>query len=50
MPYVAQVRVCKPDKVRVFGGEYGTPDRAGVRNYIYVIDLARGRLVVSMRW
>ena len=44
MPYVAQVAVGKLDKLRVFGGDYPTPDGTGVRDYIHVVDLARGHL------
>ncbi len=44
MPYVAQVASGKLDKIRVFGNDYGTPDGTGVRDYIHVVDLARGHL------
>jgi UDP-glucose 4-epimerase len=44
MPYVAQVAVRKLDKLRVFGGDYPTPDGTGVRDYIHVVDLAQGHL------
>lgn len=44
MPYVAQVAVGKLDKLRIFGGDYPTPDGTGVRDYIHVVDLARGHL------
>ncbi len=44
MPYVAQVAVGKLPKLRVFGGDYATPDGTGVRDYIHVVDLARGHL------
>jgi UDP-glucose 4-epimerase len=44
MPYVAQVAVGKLDKLRVFGGDYTTPDGTGVRDYIHVVDLARGHI------
>ena len=44
MPYVAQVAVGKLEKLRVFGGDYPTPDGTGVRDYIHVVDLARGHL------
>jgi UDP-glucose 4-epimerase len=42
MPYVAQVAVGKLEKVRVYGGDYATSDGTGVRDYIHVVDLARG--------
>lgn len=44
MPYVAQVAIGKLDKLRVFGSDYPTPDGTGVRDYIHVVDLARGHL------
>ena len=44
MPYVAQVAVGKLDKLRVFGGDYDTTDGTGVRDYIHVVDLARGHV------
>ncbi|MGN6087552.1 UDP-glucose 4-epimerase GalE [Trinickia sp.] len=44
MPYVAQVAVGKLEKLRVFGGDYPTPDGTGVRDYIHVVDLARGHI------
>ena len=44
MPFVAQVAVGKLEKLRVFGGDYDTPDGTGVRDYIHVVDLARGHL------
>ncbi len=44
MPYVAQVAVGKLEKLSVFGDDYPTPDGTGVRDYIHVVDLARGHL------
>jgi len=44
MPYIAQVAVGKLDKLRVFGGDYDTVDGTGVRDYIHVVDLARGHI------
>jgi UDP-glucose 4-epimerase len=44
MPYVAQVAVGKLDCLPVFGNDYPTPDGTGVRDYIHVVDLARGHL------
>jgi UDP-glucose 4-epimerase len=44
MPYVAQVAIGKLPKLRVFGEDYETPDGTGVRDYIHVVDLARGHL------
>lgn len=44
MPYIAQVAVGRRDFLRVFGGDYATPDGSGVRDYIHVEDLASGHL------
>lgn len=44
MPYITQVAVGKLDKLNVFGGDYPTHDGTGVRDYIHVVDLARGHL------
>ncbi|NNL56200.1 MAG: UDP-glucose 4-epimerase GalE [Pseudomonadales bacterium] len=44
MPYIAQVAVGRLDKLSVFGGDYATPDGTGVRDYIHVVDLAKGHL------
>ncbi len=44
MPYITQVAVGKLDHLRVFGDDYPTPDGTGVRDYIHVVDLAKGHL------
>lgn len=44
VPYIAQVAVGKLDHVNVFGNDYPTPDGTGVRDYIHVVDLARGHV------
>ena len=44
MPYVAQVAVGKLERLRVFGSDYETHDGTGVRDYIHVVDLARGHI------
>jgi UDP-glucose 4-epimerase len=44
LPYVSQVAVGKLDKLQVFGADYDTPDGTGVRDYIHVVDLAKGHL------
>lgn len=44
MPNIAQVAAGVRDKVRVFGTDYATRDGTGVRDYIHVVDLARGHL------
>lgn len=44
LPYVAQVAVGKLPSVGIFGDDYDTRDGTGVRDYIHVVDLARGHL------
>ncbi|KQL42433.1 UDP-galactose-4-epimerase [Bacillus sp. FJAT-25509] len=44
MPYITQVAVGKLSELKVFGNNYPTPDGTGVRDYIHVVDLARGHL------
>ena len=44
MPYISQVAVGKREELSVFGNDYDTPDGTGVRDYIHVVDLARGHV------
>lgn len=44
MPYVSQVAVGKLKELNVFGNDYNTPDGTGVRDYIHVVDLAKGHI------
>lgn len=44
MPFISQVAVGRRDKLSVFGNDYKTADGTGVRDYIHVVDLARGHL------
>ena len=44
VPYIAQVAVGKLEKLHVYGEDYPTPDGTGVRDYIHVVDLARGHV------
>ncbi len=44
LPYVAQAAIGRFPSVRVFGNDYPTPDGTGVRDYIHVVDLARGHV------
>ena len=44
MPYVTQVASGKREKLSVFGNDYDTPDGTGVRDYIHVVDLAKGHV------
>lgn len=43
-PYITQVAVGKLPELKIFGGDYPTPDGTGVRDYIHVVDLAVGHL------
>ena len=49
LPYVAQVATGKLERVGVFGDDYPTPDGTGVRDYIHVVDLARGH-AKALEW
>lgn len=49
LPYVAQVAVGRREKVSVYGNDYKTPDGTGVRDYIHVVDLARGHVAALNR-
>lgn len=49
MPYIAQVAVGRLDHLNVFGNDYPTPDGTGVRDYIHVVDLAKGH-VKAVQW
>lgn len=44
MPYITQVAIGKLEKLGVFGDDYDTPDGTGVRDYIHVVDLAKGHV------
>jgi UDP-glucose 4-epimerase len=44
MPFIAQVAVGRREYLRVFGEDYPTPDGTGVRDYIHVVDLAKGHV------
>ena len=49
LPFVAQVAVGRRESLSVFGGDWPTPDGTGVRDYIHVVDLARGHLAALER-
>ena len=49
MPFVAQVAVGKRAKLSVYGNDWDTPDGTGVRDYIHVVDLARGHVAALDR-
>ena len=44
MPYIGQVAIGKLDKLLVFGDDYSTIDGTGIRDYIHVVDLAKGHV------
>ena len=44
MTYITQVAVGKLKELGVFGNDYDTPDGTGVRDYIHVVDLAKGHV------
>lgn len=44
MPYIVKVANKELDKLSVFGNDYDTPDGTGVRDYIHVVDLAKGHI------
>lgn len=44
MPYITQVAIGKLDHLRVYGDTYPTPDGTGIRDYIHVVDLAKGHV------
>ena len=48
-PYIAKVAVGELKEVGVFGNDYGTPDGTGVRDYIHVVDLAKGHVAAIKR-
>ena len=47
MPYITQVAVGRREKLSVFGNDYDTPDGTGVRDYIHVVDLAKGHVAAA---
>ena len=46
MPYVTQVASRKLEKLHIFGNDYFTPDGTCIRDYLHVVDLARGHVNV----
>eukprot|EP00052_Salpingoeca_macrocollata_P013736 m.107311 g.107311 ORF g.107311 m.107311 type:complete len:342 (-) comp19039_c0_seq3:69-1094(-) len=49
VPYISQVAVGKREALGVFGNDYDTPDGTGVRDYIHVVDLAKGHVCALKR-
>ena len=48
MPYVARVAAGQLPRLKIFGGDYPTPDGTGIRDYIHVVDLAEGHVAALM--
>ena len=44
MPYISQTAIGRRECLNIFGNDYDTPDGTGVRDYIHVVDLARGHV------
>ena len=49
MPIIMKVSTGELEKLKVYGGDYDTPDGTGMRDYIHVVDLARGHVAAMMR-
>lgn len=49
MPFISQVAVGSREELRVFGGDYPTPDGTCIRDYIHVSDVSRGHLAALMQ-
>lgn len=49
MPYISQVAVGRREYLSVWGSDYPTPDGTGVRDYIHVVDLAKGHVAALAR-
>lgn len=44
LPYISQVAIGKLEELNIYGNDYDTPDGTGVRDYIHVVDLAKGHI------
>ena len=49
VPYITQTAIGVRDELRVFGDDYDTPDGTGIRDYIYVVDLAKAHVLAIKR-
>jgi UDP-glucose 4-epimerase len=49
VPYITQTAIGIRDELRVFGNDYNTPDGTGIRDYIYVVDLAKAHVKALKR-
>ncbi len=50
LPYITQVAVGKLEKLNIFGDDYATPDGTGVRDFIHVVDLAKGHVAALQKF
>ncbi len=50
MPYISQVAIGKLEKLNVFGSDYDTKDGTGVRDFIHVVDLAKGHVAALKKF
>ena len=49
IPFVTQTIIGKREKLRIFGNDYNTPDGSAIRDYIYVVDLAKAHVIAVNR-
>ncbi|MCF8297415.1 MAG: UDP-glucose 4-epimerase GalE [Saprospiraceae bacterium] len=49
MPFITQTAIGRRNVLRVFGGDYQTPDGTGIRDYIHVVDLAKAHVIAVKR-
>jgi UDP-glucose 4-epimerase len=49
MPFITQTAIGKHQELKVFGGDYNTPDGTAIRDYIHVVDLARAHIIALER-
>lgn len=49
VPFITQTAAGKRDKLKVFGGDYDTPDGSAIRDYIHVVDLAKAHIIALER-
>jgi len=49
LPFISQVAAGKLDKLSIFGDDYNTPDGTGIRDYIHVVDLAKGHVAALQK-
>ncbi len=49
LPYITQVAVGKLEKLSIYGDDYETPDGTGIRDYIHVVDLAKGHVAALQK-